>query len=323
MPFRAQLLCSTIIFMLIAPALLILAATGAPTPQQPERDRFAISGFTSDSVIIVDAHTGALVRTITDDHLDGPLAMAISPANPDELLVCSELLGAVERYDINTGEHLGTLIPAGTGGLAKPCAILATPDGQSLLVSDFKASRILQFDARAGAFQRIAVTPSAAGLSGPDVGMAYAIDGKLLVPSFWNHGLIAYDPAAFPTSDGDLVATRDQGLDNPRAILVQTDGDYLLSNEGAATVLLFAADNELQHPFIADDPATDHDETGGLQTPSGMSWGPAGAIYITDVEAHTVRKYSATTGEYLGDLIEAGAGGLQTPTSILYIPKHQ
>jgi sugar lactone lactonase YvrE len=315
--FRVQLILSTIVFMLIAPVLVILAAVAPAQPEAP-RSCFVISGFSSDCCIVVDAATGDLVRTLTAN-LDGPLGMAIAP-NGRELLVCSELAGCVERYDLKTWERLGTLIPKGSGGLEKPSSIVVAPDGESLLVADFESSRVLQFDAATGAFQRMVVESQSAGLHGPDVGMALTNEGDLLVPSFWNHGLISFGLDGVSAANGAVIATKEQGLMNPRAVLPFDDGSFLISNEAGATVLRFDSDFELVGEFIADDPETEINETGGLRTPSGMAIGPYGDLYITDVERHCVLRYDLETGKHVDTFVEPGTGGLQAPTFIAFIP---
>ncbi|MCB9838924.1 MAG: hypothetical protein H6813_06255 [Phycisphaeraceae bacterium] len=320
MPYRLQLLLSVIIFMLIAPALILLAATSAPATTDDSPDGvFVVSGFNSDSLAVFDARTGAVRRVINDGHLDGPLAMALAHSRR-ELLVCSELTASVERYSTDTWEHLGAFVEPGAGGIAKPCGIAVAPDGKSIFVSDFKNSAVLRYDADTGAFLGVAVMPHAGGLSGPDVGMAFTPEGELIVPSFWNHRLVEFDPDLFPTPEGDAIATADQGVNNPRTILPMPDGSFLLTNEGAATVLRFNRDQSLFGLLIDDDPDTIADESGGLTAPSGMTLGPDGNLYITDVKRSAVLRYHPGDGAYIDTFIQPGAANLDAPTFITYIP---
>lgn len=304
--------------MIIAPTLAILAVITA-ADSSPFAGVFVISGFASDSLIVVDAATGELQHTIHDNNLDGPLGMTLAP-DRDELLVCSELTGSVERYDTNTWQHLGALINKGEGGLEKPASIIPTADNNSLLVADFESSSILQFNAKTGAFERTIVEPKAGNLLGPDVGMTLTTEGQLLVPSFWNHQLIAYDISDPNQTNAETLATHQQGIRRPRTILQLDDGSILITNEAAATVTRVSADFSMFDPHIEDSPATKANETGGLQAPSGMTIGPEGDLYITDVNQNRVMQYDLETGKYLGTPVPKNTGGIQAPTFILYIP---
>lgn len=65
--------------------------------------------------------------------------------------------------------------------------------------------------------------------------------------------------------------------------------------------------------FVFDDPGTPANETGGLDGPTGLDWGPDGHLYVASFETDEVLKYDGVTGQFLGVFIAAGSGSLDGP----------
>ncbi|MEQ8767888.1 MAG: hypothetical protein RL885_28550 [Planctomycetota bacterium] len=65
--------------------------------------------------------------------------------------------------------------------------------------------------------------------------------------------------------------------------------------------------------FVFDDPSTGVDETGGLDGPTALDWGPSGDLFVASFETDEVLKYDGTTGQFLGVFVAAASGGLDGP----------
>ncbi len=92
------------------------------------------------------------------------------------------------------------------------------------------------------------------------------------------------------------------------------DGMVYVTSEGTDEVLRFdPASGTYLGPFIWDDPATGTDETGGLEKPSSVAFGPDGDCYVASFSLNSVLRYDGRTGAFLGVFVQSGAGGLQGP----------
>jgi DNA-binding beta-propeller fold protein YncE len=52
---------------------------------------------------------------------------------------------------------------------------------------------------------------------------------------------------------------------------------------------------------------------GGLNGPSGMTWGPDGHLYVVGRFGHHVMRYDGTNGTFIDAFVPAGVGGLSQP----------
>ncbi|MCB0216898.1 MAG: DUF11 domain-containing protein, partial [Chloroflexi bacterium] len=77
-------------------------------------------------------------------------------------------------------------------------------------------------------------------------------------------------------------------------------------------------DGSLLSKLVADLPATAGDDTGGLDTPRGVVFGPDGSLYVASFGTNSVKRYDASSGLYLGDFVTAGLGGLSGPDSLVF-----
>ncbi len=151
----------------------------------------------------------------------------------------------------------------------------------------------------------IPVPARAAGLRGPDVGMAWGADGNLYIPGFDSNSLVRYDPrtgvttAAIPTGTAGLVRTR--------AVLQERNGTTLLvTGEGSGQLLRYTLDTGAVTVLRGD-----------LAGPLGLDYAPDGTVLIATASA--VLKVDATTGATLGFFVPPGTGGLNAATSVSVI----
>lgn len=118
---------------------------------------------------------------------------------------------------------------------------------------------------------------------------------------------------------------------SPQALVYGPDGLLYVAAEGGDEVLRYdPATLAPLGPFVFDDPVTPQDETGGLDNPTGLAFGPDGNLYVASFETDSVLRYDGATGTFLGDFVPAGGGGLDGPDAgltfgpdgHLYVPSY-
>ena len=150
---------------------------------------------------------------------------------------------------------------------------------------------------------------------------------ELLVADFGGDAV-----ARFDAETGERLGTwKAPELDGALGMTFGADGALYVASEEANAVLRFDdASGELVDLFIADDPRTQVDETGGLQGPGAVLFGPDGALYVSSFDGDAVLRYDGTTGDFIDVFIAEGAGGLNGPDAgmvfgpdgALYIPSY-
>lgn len=170
---------------------------------------------------IAGAHGGG---TVSDVMLlpDGRLAVARASSN-DVVLV-----------DPVSGASLGTLVPAGSGSLSAPGAMLLVPPAR-LLVASSGNNRVIEYNASTGALVRVLINGGTSQLMGP-WGLAL-LDGGVLLVTSQNGSIRKYDVSS-GTFLGVLVPPFSGGLVDPRGLHVLDDGTFLAAG-GAQGLLRF------------------------------------------------------------------------------------
>lgn len=134
---------------------------------------------------------------------------------------------------------------------------------------------------------------------------------ELLVCSFVGDavGRFDLDSGAFL---GDLGPTDE--LDGALGIVLGPDGRIYVASEESNSVLRFdGATGEFLDRFVADDPATMEDETGGLSGPGAVLFGPDGRLYVSSFDSDAILRYDGSTGAFVDVFVPGGAGGLDGP----------
>jgi subtilisin-like proprotein convertase family protein/streptogramin lyase len=202
---------------------------------------YVASAYT-DEVLRYDGDTGEFVDVFVEansggiDHPDGMVF-----ADPDgngipELYVTGWLSHSVVRYNIETGEPIGTYIMAGSGGLSFPFALAFGPGDNNVYVTSAGTNQILKYNAVTGGYLGIGAST---GLDYPrDVAFS---DGLMYVTSGDNDRIIRF------TADGtyvdDYVPAGSGGMDNPRSMVFKS-GDLYVTMTGNREIFRFGTELE-------------------------------------------------------------------------------
>lgn len=150
--------------------------------------------------------------------------------------------------------------------------------------------------------------------------------GLLLVSSYEQDALFVYR-----ASDG-AYRRRIDGIDGPQSIVRGPEDGllYVAAEQGDAVMRVDPVTLEIVDAFVADDPSTPGDETGGLDAPTAAFFGPWPYLYVTCFDADRILRYDRRDGSFAGEFVAPGAGGLDGPDAgakfgpdgDLYVPSY-
>ncbi len=223
-----------------------------------------------------------------------------------ELLVAGLHSESIVRFDSSTGAVLGTI---GTTELASPRGILMLESG-NLLVANSGTDSIIEIDADTGSLVRTVANSS------------YIDQGNQLAITPAGHVLVSNVPssvggshvARFDLDSGVLIDLIGDGLMfNPQGILLSTNGNILVANDGAHdNILEFDVDTgDLVREFV-------QTGTGGMDDPTGMTWGPNGSLFVASLSSNSILEFDGATGNFIG--VFASGTGLDRPRQIEFGP---
>lgn len=253
----------------------------------------ASSATLPGEILDYNAHTGALIRAIvpaTDPNAPGDPASMVLKGNVLYVAVTqtaptATANGAIEKYDVNTGEYLGSLFPQGFSGQLNPLGVVFGPDGKLYFTaidgSDRNRGYVLRMDPDTGAWNIIAQNKDDNGQTPGEItdmhhvgGLAFSPGGQLYVA---DHG-----PAGFNKIFGFNVATG------------------ALVNEISV--------DQPGGPAVVEGPGIVFGPGGKLFTP----------IYTSGPEQGAVREYDVKTDTYT-DFVPPGGVGTVGPESDQYL----
>ena len=147
---------------------------------------------------------------------------------------------------------------------------------------------------------------------------------ELLVAAFTSNTVHRFD-AEMGASFGDLGR-----IPGAQAIRFGPDGQLYVCVEKRDKILRFATLGATPEEFVADDPATTVDETGGLDGPTGIAFDPAGDMLVASYNSNSILKYDGQSGAFAGEFVAPLTGGLRGPDAgmtfgpdgDLYVPSY-
>ena len=102
-----------------------------------------------------------------------------------------------------------------------------------------------------------------------------------------------------------------QGLNKPEHLAVDSNGNIYVTNAGSKDLSQFDSNGNFVRQIVSAG-------SGGLGTPSCLTIGPDGDIYICSSDTNEVLKYDGGSGAFLNVFVEAAAGGLNQPVSLVF-----
>ena len=216
-----------------------------------------------------------------------------------------------------TFQFFDQFITPGSGGLSQPRGIEYGPDGNIYISSEshpfddpVQIGFVKRYDGQTGAFMdTFAAHPAMTGAKDVEFGP----DGNLYVSNNIDDDIYRFDGTTGAFIDV-FVPTASGGLDTPRQLIFGPDGnsdgtedlyvasaitDSILRYDGVTGAFLDA--------FVAAG-------SGGLNSPTAISFGPDGNFYVAsgahDDYFNSILRYDGTTGAFLDVFVAAGSAGL-------------
>lgn len=137
---------------------------------------------------------------------------------------------------------------------------------------------------------------------------ASARQSEFLVADFSGNAVERFDAAT-----GAHLGTLDT-MTGPQAIVYGPDGLLYIAAELDNEVLRYDPVSLTRiDVFVADDPITPADETGGLSGPTGLAFGADGHLYVASFDSDAILSYDGSTGAFRSVFVTPQRGGLNGP----------
>jgi len=165
----------------------------------------------------------------------------------------------------------------------------SNPQG-TFLVGNSRGNNVLRFDGNTGNYLGEFISPGSGGLSNPDT-IVFGPDGN------------GDDKSDIYVASGDKPGNS-----------AEPTASAVLRYDGITGGFI--------DKFVADNPNTAADETGGLFRPYGLAFGPDGNFYVSSFLSDQILRYNGKTGQFI-DVFASGnqqAGGLNGPNGLLFAP---
>lgn len=292
----------------------VIAGTVA---SMPEDVRLLVTGWSSNNAVAYDAGTGSGIGTFVT--VGSPHSIRKGPDG--NYYVTSVATNQVLRFNPAGGFAFAVFVnPAGTP-LNTPTDAVFGPDG-NLYVASFGNGLVLRFDGQSGAFMDTFATGPGGGRTEM---LEWGSDGHLYVTTGQGHSVIRFHgvtglPLPGPlgaAGSAEFVPAGSGSLNDPHSLIFGPDGHlYVSSMDNPRVVKFDGATGALLDVLAIDDPGTGVDESGGLSSPHGMSFGPNGDLFVCSFGSNNILRFDKVTGDFI-EVFATGTGLLQ-PTHLLF-----
>jgi hypothetical protein len=181
-----------------------------------------------------------------------------------DLYVTSASTNNVLRYDGVSGAFIDAFVPAGSGGLTAPTALVFGPDGNLYVASGAHTNyynSILRYNGSTGAFMDVFVPAGSAGLTlAPTAGVIFGpdVNGDATADLYVSNGEVD-EVLIYSGTNGSFLQKYIPpglgGLDNPKGLLFDHDGNLLVVNNGDYSVKRFGASSQAVFTVSLNEPS--------------------------------------------------------------------
>ncbi len=237
-----------------------------------------------------------------------------------DFYLSSTFNGKLLRYNGQTGDFKDVFVDTGEGGLLAPVDMILGQDPTILYVANFASSptipdytptnndSILAYNTETGDLVQSLDFPL--GSEGP-LGLAFDPNdnNSLLVSTFgagiWRFNIQTGTGENFiPFGEGGLRSGGGMAFNEENRLLV-TDFSFDPTDTSPQRILSYDANTGAFIEELVSDVSSNN-----VNTPLQMIIGPDGELIVNGSFSNNVVTYDSVTGEFLGTLVESGAGGL-------------
>ena len=246
--------------------------------------------FNGDFQIVKFDQNGENPEVFINEHLAWPQDIVFLE-DQGVVLISSLNSGRITKHDATTGEFIDDF----DTGISGPTRMKIGADSLLYVLQWQGNGRILRYELDGTFVDQFSTTGVVQG-----IGLDWDAEGDLYVSAYGGSYIRRFDPEG--NSLGQFITS---GLAGPTNLFFRDNGDLIVFNWNAGTVVSFDSEGTSQGALIT-----------GLSNPEGVAFLPNGNMLIGNGGDGSVKEYDMD-GNFIGDFIEPGTGGLQTPNAVV------
>ena len=297
----------------------------------PAQAALLISSGGDNSIKQYDETTGAYIRdfvTSGSGGLSNPQGLTFG--SNGNLYVSSSDTNSVKEYNGTTGEYIGDFVSS-SSGLLTPQGLSFTDDGSLFVTSqripdadagqgveNTLSSGLLQYNGATGEFLG-SIATVISGLAAGSIPIPQDVvfggpDSTLFVGRGIfrrNSGSISeYEPITGTAIERDYTFSEIKVSSpiDPNGLAISDN--FLFYTDSSAVGRYDLINREIDELFVDID-------SGGLNEAVDVAIGANGNLFVSSSGNNSVKQYDGQTGDFLGDFIVSGSGGLSSPTYLI------
>lgn len=292
-------------------ALTISAAIGATI--LPVEAALLVSSSDDNSIKQYDETSGAYIRDFITSSSGGLLSPQGLTLGPDgNLYVSSAGTNSVKKYDGTTGNYISDFVVPGSGTLYQPNGLTFGPDNNLYVANTIQSningsasSAVIKYEGTTGNFisEVVEGTQDPFGSPSPYEDVAFDSNGDLYTTFFaFRQGLGSvqkYNPTTGEPIGGFSASPRPFGL------AISSNGDVYASELSGA--VFRQTTTGLVQEFVPYSSALNF----GTRD---LTFGADGNLLVVDSSTNSVKEFDGETGDFLGNFVTPGSGGLSSPS---------